>query len=147
MSTSYEKIPSLDRMSDRLSIPMRRARAFSNPAPLQPAPSINDPDYDPQLARLASKVLYRSGHDASGNPLLILSAAAFPDAQEIDYMELLPYVLALLPGEQEMALLDEHGEPGSGGYSVVFFAGGGKGDRDSKSRPAWSWTIQAYNLV
>jgi len=126
---------------------MRRARGFSNPPPLQPAPALDHPDYDPQMARLASKMLYRSGHDASGNPLLILSAASFPDSREVDYMELLPYVLALVPGDKEIELLDQHGEPGSGGYSVIFFAGGGSGDKDSKTRPALSWTLQAYHLV
>lgn len=138
----------VERVAERLAVPIRRARAISNPPEMAPAPLPEMPTYDPKLAQLAAKILYRSGIDSLGNPLLVLSAAAFPDSREVDYNALLPYVLAILPGENEIDALDSHGEKGSGGYSVIFFSGGsGSRDRDAKSRPTWSWFMQAYSLV
>ena len=135
------------------------AVANSFRTPVGPAPSRSSPDYDLNLAVLASKVLYRSGPDptGSGGPLLILCANAFPDTRYVDYNKLLPYVLSELPEEAELE--------GGVGYSVVFFAGGegSKPGQDTHgptspgspgaevagkwSRPAWSWSLQAYNLV
>ncbi|KAK6358886.1 hypothetical protein TWF696_000066 [Orbilia brochopaga] len=138
----------VEQIAERLSVPIRRARAISNPPEISPAPEPEHPTYDPKLAQLAARILYRSGIDALGNPMLVLSAAAFPDAREIDYNLLLPYVLAILPGENEIDELDSHGEKGSGGYSVIFFAGGGSSrDKDAKTRPTWSWFMQAYSLL
>ncbi|KAF3929848.1 Myosin-IXa [Dactylella cylindrospora] len=137
----------VERVAEKLSVPIRRARAISNPPEISPAPHPEHPNYDPKLAQLASRILYRSGIDSTGNPMLVLTAAAFPDATEVDYDKLLPYVLAILPGENEIDELDSHGEKGSGGYSVIFFAGGGKTERDSKSRPRLSWFMQAYSLL
>ncbi|RPB28600.1 RhoGAP-domain-containing protein [Terfezia boudieri ATCC MYA-4762] len=125
-------------------------------------PPRTSPAYDLNLATLASRVLYRSGLDPSGSggPLLILCAAAFPDTRYVDYNKLLPYVLSELPGDEELL--------GGMGYSVVFFAGGG-GEKPGGetygplspgvqgaegttiggkwNRPAWSWSLQAYNLL
>lgn len=135
-----------------------RRRAISSTGPsgeVIPLPR-SSPSYDLNLATLASKVLYRSGRDptGSGGPLLILCAAAFPDTRQVDYNKLLPYVLSELPGDEELSA--------GIGYSVVFFAGGGgervgsdtgtEGENTQKSggrwnRPAWSWSLQAYNLV
>ncbi|KAF3906977.1 Myosin-IXa [Orbilia brochopaga] len=139
----------VEQIAERLAVPIRRARAISNPPEISPAPQPEHPTYDPKLAQLAARVLYRSGIDSLGNPLLVLSAAAFPDAREVDYNLLLPYVLAILPGENEIDELDSHGEKGSGGYSVIFFAGGGNSsrDKDAKTRPTWSWFMQAYSLL
>ncbi|KAI5785765.1 hypothetical protein FPQ18DRAFT_85515 [Pyronema domesticum] len=110
--------------------------------PLLRAPLLNDPAYDPVLAQMASKILYRSGRcPVSGGPLLVLCAAAFPDAGEVDYNALLPYVLSNLPGDEELM-----GE--QDGYSVVFFAGGSeKKEGQTVGRPTWKWTLQAYTLV
>ncbi|KAF3934613.1 hypothetical protein ABW20_dc0101879 [Dactylellina cionopaga] len=141
----------VERVAERLAVPIRRARAISNPPEMSPAPLPDHATYDPKLAQLAARVLYRSGIDSLGNPLLVLSAAAFPDAQEVDYNSLLPYVLAILPGENEIDALDSHGEKGSGGYSVIFFAGGSGGsntrEKDSKPRPTLSWFMQAYSML
>ncbi|EPS42336.1 hypothetical protein H072_3693 [Dactylellina haptotyla CBS 200.50] len=141
----------VERVAERLALPIRRARAISNPPEISPAPHPDQPAYDPKLAQLATRILYRSGIDSLGNPLLVLTAAAFPDASEVDYNSLLPYVLAILPGENEIDELDSHGEKGSGGYSVIFFAGGsglGGRDKESKSsRPTLSWFMQAYSLL
>lgn len=134
----------------------------SSPPPAQPittpssmllmAPSISDPEYDPGLAALAGRILYRSGVDPeSGGPLLILCAASFPDAKAVDYNKLLPYVLSVLPGDEELGPEEE-----GGGYSVVFFSGGGtvpgagsggNGGGGGGYRPSWAWTLQAYHLV
>lgn len=134
----------------------------SSPPPAQPIstppstllkpPSISDPEYDSDLAALAGKILYRSGVDPeSGGPLLILCAASFPDAKAVDYNKLLPYVLSVLPGDEELGPEEE-----GGGYSVVFFSGGGAvpgagigggGGGGGGYRPSWAWTLQAYHLV
>ena len=139
-----------------------RRRAISSTGPGQDVPiplPRTSPSYDLGLATLASKILYRSGRDptGSGGPLLILCAAAFPDTRQVDYNKLLPYVLSELPGDEELSA--------GIGYSVVFFAGGGgekvgsdtqcsgpEGENTQKpssrwNRPAWSWSLQAYNLV
>ncbi|KAI5810432.1 hypothetical protein BZA77DRAFT_327974 [Pyronema omphalodes] len=110
--------------------------------PLLRAPQLNDPAYDPALAQMASKILYRSGRcPVSSGPLLVLCAAAFPDAAETDYNALLPYVLSNLPGDEELM-----GE--QDGYSVVFFAGGSeKKEGQTAGRPTWKWTLQAYTLL
>ncbi|KAF8475031.1 hypothetical protein BDZ91DRAFT_759117 [Kalaharituber pfeilii] len=144
----------------------RRAISASGFGPIDPRPPPrSSPAYDLNLATLASKVLYRSGPDPSGSggPLLILCASAFPDTRYVDYNKLLPYVLSELPADDE--LVD------GVGYSVVFFAGAGgdvKPGGDSHgpvspgaggegssgvpavtrwNRPAWSWSLQAYNLL
>ncbi|KAF8418578.1 Rho GTPase activation protein, partial [Tirmania nivea] len=106
-------------------------------------PPRTSPAYDLNLATLASRVLYRSGPDPSGSggPLLILCAAAFPDTRYVDYNKLLPYVLSELPGDEELL--------GGIGYSVVFFAGaaGEKPGGETYGPPAWSWSLQVYNLL
>ncbi|RPA97916.1 RhoGAP-domain-containing protein [Choiromyces venosus 120613-1] len=116
------------------------------------APEEGDPKYDHVLAGLAAKILYRAGAcPVSGGPLLVLCAASFPDTGQVDYNELLPYVLSILPGDDELGE-----ESDSGGYSVVFFAGGGNASVGGKeggvnagkgNRPSWAWTLQAYHLL
>lgn len=71
----------------------------------------------------------------------MLNAAAFPDSQEADYDALLPYVLARLPGEDELINGRE--------YEVVFLAGGNPESATSqrKSRPGWGWFVQAYHVL
>ena len=89
----------------------------------------------------------------------MLDSAAFPAAGTEVYDELLPYVLARLPGEEELI--------GGQGYEVVFFAGGNSSssyntttgpveaeDADSeagegrrKKRPGFGWFLRAYNVL
>lgn len=144
----------MDRIRRRALSATSNAAAFTPIAPKAPPPT--SAEYDPYLASLASRILYRSGLDPSGSggPLFILCAAAFPDTKYVDYNKLLPYVLSILPADEE--LLEDKG------YSVIFFAGG-SGDRGTGdytygapaetaaggkiNRPAWSWSLQAYNLV
>ncbi|EON62698.1 hypothetical protein W97_01922 [Coniosporium apollinis CBS 100218] len=99
-------------------------------------------DYSTGLASAAASILYRSPLPSrSGLPIYILNAAAFPDSQEADYDALLPYVLARLPGEDELINGRE--------YEVVFLAGGNPESATSqrKSRPGWGWFVQAYHVL
>ena len=78
---------------------------------------------------------------SSGLPLYILNAAAFPDAFEVDYDSLLPYVLARLPGEDDLLAGTE--------YEVVFFAGGQPEGvtGEKKQGPGMGWYLQAYHVL
>jgi hypothetical protein len=98
-------------------------------------------DYSRELAEAADSILYRSPLPSpAGLPIYILNAAALPDTHETDYDSLLPYVLARLPGEEELIEGQE--------YEVVFFAGGDAGETSSKrGRPGWGWFVQAYNVL
>ncbi len=99
-------------------------------------------EYSTTLEKLAVRVLYRSPLPSQNDlPVFILNAAAFPDSKDVDYDTLLPYVLARLPGEEELI--------GGQGYEIVFFAGGG-GDGVTaikKGRPGLGWFLQAYHLL
>jgi len=99
-------------------------------------------DYSISLARAAASILYRSPLPSPGGlPVYVLNAAAFPDHHDINYDELLPYVLARLPEEDELLKGTE--------YEVVFFAGGNPDSATStkKNRPGWGWFIQAYYVL
>ena len=107
-------------------------------------PSATSSTYSPQLAALAARILYLNPAPSpvSGLPVYILSAAALPDAFEVDYDSLLSYVLARLPGEDE--LLSGHE------YEIIFFAGGNverEGTADKKDGPGMGWYLQAYHLL
>ena len=105
-------------------------------------PASTSPDYSHELADLAAYILYRSPLPSQNDlPIYILNAAAFPDAKQTDYDILLPYVLARLPGEDELI--------GGLSYEVIFFAGaGGQGATSSKKGlPGWGWLLQAYHLL
>lgn len=99
-------------------------------------------EYSTALEKLAVRIFYRSPLPSrNGLPVFILDAAAIPDTKDVDYDTLLPYVLARLPGEDELI--------GGQGYEIVFFAGGG-GDgvvAIKKGRPGLGWFIQAYHLL
>ena len=99
-------------------------------------------DYSTSLANLSARILHCSPLPSqNGLPIFILNAAAFPDGNEVDYDALLPYVLARLPGEEELIE--------SKGYEVIFFAGAGADGPTAvrKARPGWGWFVQAYKVV
>ena len=105
-------------------------------------PPLQSPDYSPQLAEIAKSIIYRSPiPSSSGLPIYILSAAALPDAKEVHFDALLPYVLSRLPDEYELL---------SGqNYEIIFFAGGG-GDGATavkKTLPGWGWIFQAFQAL
>lgn len=105
-------------------------------------PASTSPDYSHELANLAAHIIYRSPLPSQDDlPIYIVNAAAFPDAKKTDYDTLLPYVLARLPGEDELI--------GGLSYEVIFFAGaGGQGATSSKkSLPGWRWLLQTYHLL
>lgn len=144
----------------RLRAPSQSHNLTSHPPP------VSSTHYSLPLATLAAHILYKSPLPSRADlPVYILDAAAFPDAKTIDYDALLPYVLARLPGEEELI--------GGEGYEVVFLAGGAvtpdsenskaeKGSaptvdgptgndtairRGKKSRPGWGWLLQAYQVL
>ncbi|KAK4610694.1 Rho GTPase-activating protein 8 [Fulvia fulva] len=106
------------------------------------APAETDDDYIPELAAVAASILYKSPLPSlEGRPIYILNAAAFPDAFDVDYDSLLAYVLARLPGEEELIQGAE--------YEIVFFAGGtpDNATAEKKSGPATGWYLQAYHVL
>ncbi|KAH0290281.1 Rho GTPase activation protein, partial [Aureobasidium sp. EXF-3399] len=99
-------------------------------------------EYINDYADTAASILYRSPLTSeSGLPVYILNAAAFPDAFQVDYDALLPYVLARLPGEEELIAGEE--------YEIVFFAGGQaeSATSDKKTGPGMGWYLQAYHVL
>ncbi|KAI5202374.1 hypothetical protein E4T39_04823 [Aureobasidium subglaciale] len=105
-------------------------------------PPQHSSDYIHDYAEIAASILYRSPLPSeSGLPVYILNAAAFPDAFEVDYDALLPYVLARLPGEEELIAGEE--------YEVVFFAGGQpeSATSEKKNGPGIGWYLQAYHVL
>ena len=105
-------------------------------------PAETDRDYHPELAAVAASILYRSPLPSKdGRPVYILNAAAFPDAFEVDYDSLLSYVLARLPGEDELLSGTE--------YEIIFFAGGQPegATTEKKQGPGMGWYLQAYHVL
>ena len=105
-------------------------------------PATTDDEYDAVLAASAASILYRSPLPSKeGRPLYVLNAAAFPDAFETDYDSLLSYVLARLPGEDELLSGTE--------YEIIFFAGGQPegATAEKKQGPGMGWYLQAYHVL
>jgi Rho GTPase-activating protein 1 len=105
-------------------------------------PATTDDEYDAVLAAIAASILYRSPLPSKeGRPIYVLNAAAFPDAFETDYDSLLPYVLARLPGEDELLSGTE--------YEIIFFAGGQPeaATAEKKQGPGMGWYLQAYHVL
>lgn len=105
-------------------------------------PAENDEDYSPELAATAASILYKSPLPSlEGRAIYVLNAAAFPDAFDIDYDSLLAYVLARLPGEDELIA--------GADYEIVFFAGGtpDNATAEKKSGPNTGWYLQAYHVL
>jgi Rho GTPase-activating protein 1 len=114
-----------------------RARSLTTVVPAQ-----SSADYSPEMVKVAASVLYKSPIPSkSGHAIYILNAAALPDTREVDYDTLLPYLLARLPGEDDLVSGTE--------YEVIFFAGSGADTATltKKTRPGWGWLIQAYHLL
>ncbi|KAK4988705.1 hypothetical protein LTR50_003784 [Elasticomyces elasticus] len=125
----------------RSAIAQRAGRLRSSSLNAVPPPRQSS-DYLPEIEHRAASILYRSPlFSQSGLPVYILNAAAFPDAFEVDYDSILPYVLARLPGEDDLIAGQE--------YEVVFFAGGNaeSATKEKKSRPGWGWFLQAYHVL
>ena len=147
---------------------VNRLRANSIPLNTVP-PKPSSDEYHPELAALASRILYRSPLNSPADlPIYILDSAAFPNAKQEYYDQLLPYVLTQLPHEEELI--------GGREYEIVFFAGGNPGStyarktssaeddeveekeeeqhggrigarvRRSK-KPGFAWFMKAYNVL
>lgn len=133
------KSPSLTSKMRRVAL--KAARLRSNSLTTVPPPQTSS-DYSTDYASIAASILYQSPLPSeSGLPLYVLNAAAFPDAFETDYDALLPYVLARLPGEDELLSGAE--------YEVIFFAGGQPDGATSekKTGPGLGWYLQAYHVL
>ncbi|KAF2420551.1 Rho GTPase activation protein [Tothia fuscella] len=94
------------------------------------------------MAKSATSIIYRSPLlSPAGLPIYILNAAALPDTHDVDYDTLLPYVLARLPGEDELV--------GGAEYEVILFAGGATEGATSTRRnhPGVGWFLQAYHVL
>jgi Rho GTPase-activating protein 1 len=114
-----------------------RARSLTTVVPPQESEA-----YSQEMAKVASSVLYKSPIPSkTGHAIYILNAAALPDTGEVEYDTLLPYLLARLPGEDDLVSGTE--------YEVIFFAGSGAETTtlQKKSRPGWGWLLQAYHLL
>ncbi|KAI4229393.1 MAG: hypothetical protein L6R36_000934 [Xanthoria steineri] len=112
--------------------------------PLLPPPPPSSPDYSLPLSNLASRILYPNPlpFSSTQHALYILNSAAFPDARETSYDDLVPYVLARLPAEDD--LLAGHQ------YEILFFAKASADDAgkpSKKRRPGWQWCVQTYQLL
>ncbi|EMC97617.1 hypothetical protein BAUCODRAFT_68403, partial [Baudoinia panamericana UAMH 10762] len=119
----------------------RATRARSSSLSTVP-PAETSSDYLPELAAIAASILYKSPSTSkAGRAVYILNSAAFPDAFEVDYDSLLSYVLARLPGEEELIAGAE--------YEVVFFAGGQPEGATMERRqgPGMGWYLQAYHVL
>lgn len=117
----------------------QRARASSLSAV---APSPTSPDYNSAMATAAASILYLSPLPSpNGHPIYILNSAALPDTADVEYDTLLPYVLARLPGQEDLIAGTE--------YEVVVFAGGNADSATSgrKGHPGVGWFIQAYHVL
>ncbi|KAF2142389.1 uncharacterized protein K452DRAFT_297688 [Aplosporella prunicola CBS 121167] len=125
----------------RAQLAQRATRMRSTSLSAVPPPR-SSAEYDHELAKIAASVLYRTPIPSESElPIYILNAAALPDVEEADFDALLPYVLARLPGEEELLSGTE--------YEVIFFAGGDaeRAAGVKKNRPGWGWFIQAYHVL
>ncbi|KAM0715626.1 hypothetical protein Q7P37_009124 [Cladosporium fusiforme] len=124
------------------SVTQRRGgRSRSNSLNTVP-PARASSDFDHHLADLAASIIYKSPLPSqAGLPIYIVNAAAFPDAYEVDYNSLLPYVLARLPDEDELISGTE--------YEIIFFAGGQPegATTEKKQGPGVGWYLQAYQVL
>lgn len=105
-------------------------------------PAQDSDDYLPKLAACAASIVYKSPLPSpDGHPIFIVNAAALPDTYEVDYDSLLPYVLARLPGEDDLI----HGTE----YEIIFFAGGQpeSATTEKKQGPGIGWYLQAYHVL
>ena len=135
-------------------------RLRSNSLPLNTIPPAqSSPDYSLELSALAARILYRSPLPSPADlSIYILNSAAFPDANQDYYDQLLPYVLARLPKEEQLI--------GGLEYEIIFFAGGkgsdtygskrtnddgeeggGEAASPKKKGPGFGWTMRAYNAL
>ncbi|KAF2864085.1 Rho GTPase activation protein [Piedraia hortae CBS 480.64] len=128
-------------MRPALAAAAHRTRARATSLSTVP-PAENSEHYHPHLAAIAASILYLSPCPSNeGRRVYILNAAALPDAFEVDYDSLLAYVLARLPGEDELLSGTE--------YEIIFFAGGPPEGAtvDKKAGPGAGWYLQVYNVL
>lgn len=124
------------------SVTQRRGNRSRSASLSSVPPAKTSGDFDRGLANLAASIIYKSPLPSqAGLPTYIVNAAAFPDADEVDYNALLPYVLARLPEEDELISGTE--------YEIIFFAGGQPdgATTEKKQGPGVGWYLQAYQVL
>jgi Rho GTPase-activating protein 1 len=124
------------------TVTQRRANRSRSTSLSSVPPAKTSGDFDRGLATLAASIIYKSPLPSqAGLPIYIVNAAAFPDAYEVDYNALLPYVLARLPEEDELISGTE--------YEIIFFAGGQPdgATTEKKQGPGVGWYLQAYQVL
>lgn len=136
---TFEAIAAMSGVRAHIANRLRSSSQSQNLSAVPPRPESQD--YSPELARHAASILFQSPIPSKDNrPVYILNAAALPDSHEENFDQLLPYVLARLPEEDDLVKGFE--------YEVVFFAGDSDGSATSKKhRPGWGWFLQAYHVL
>ena len=127
---------------DKMRAAFRSSQHRRNSSLSTVPPPRTSSDYSPEHASIAASILYRSPLPSQdGLPIYILNAAAFPDAFEVDYDTLLAYVLARLPGEDELLAGED--------YEIIFFAGGqpDSATSEKKTSPGVGWYLQTYHVL
>ncbi|PVF98450.1 Rho GTPase activation protein, partial [Serendipita vermifera] len=84
---------------------------------------------DEDLQRIVNAVIFNGGLDFDTRPMVVVTAAALPDPNKVDYDMLLNSILSYLDLYVEAD------------YCVVFLAAGGR------YSPGWSWIWKAYRSL
>lgn len=104
-------------------------RKFNPPWKRAPGATGDEPGARDKVQEVMGKVIFQAGVDFETRPMVILSASALPDPQEVSYDLLLQRILSYLDLFVESD------------YTVVFFAAGGR------YAPSWNWVWKAYRSL
>lgn len=114
--------------SDSHSLISRR-KVFNPPWKRAPGATGDEPGARDKVQEVMGKVIFQAGVDFETRPMVIISASALPDPQEVSYDLLLQRILSYLDLFVESD------------YTVVFFAAGGR------YAPNWNWVWKAYRSL
>lgn len=106
-----------------------RRKVFNPPWKRAPGATGDEPGARDKVQEVMGKVIFQAGVDFETRPMVILSASALPDPQEVSYDLLLQRILSYLDLFVESD------------YTVVFFAAGGR------YAPNWNWVWKAYRSL
>ncbi|KAG2123806.1 hypothetical protein DEU56DRAFT_828775 [Suillus clintonianus] len=108
---------------------LNRRKIFNPPWKRTPGATGDEPDARDKVQEVMGKVIFQAGVDFETRPMVIISASALPDPQEVSYDLLLQRILSYLDLFVESD------------YTVVFFAAGGR------YAPHWNWVWKAYRSL
>ncbi|KAG2147407.1 uncharacterized protein EDB93DRAFT_1085572 [Suillus bovinus] len=109
--------------------PHFRRKVFNPPWKHTPGATGHEPGARDKVQEVMGKVIFQAGVDFETRPMVILSASALPDPQEVSYDLLLQRILSYLDLFVESD------------YTVVFFAAG------NRYAPSWNWVWKAYRSL